>query len=301
MTKLRFTLIIFLTLFGASLTSFAQSITSIEPNVFQAGELTGIVDILGEGNSWGEGAGVYYARLVNDVDTIYHVDLTVIDNNHIQAEYVIQGSVSTGCYLVETYDLVNEWVGLDCGVTIEGEGEDSSILSISPNSGMQGQTINAEVEGFNTFWFVGAGIYWVRLIDPNGDLIFTTLTSFNSDTNVEITFELPMDAELGCYDVIAYDETVGEVALVCGFEVTGEVDVDEINNQQEIAYYPNPTSGHLNIDLDEQQDITIVSLQGEIVWSGILNKSSEINLSSFSRGVYVIKDSKGNSYRFTKI
>ena len=64
--------------------------------------------------------------------------------------------------------------------------------------------------------------------------------------------------------------------------------VDE-NNADNVAVYPNPTSGVVNIKADAMQKITIVNMMGQIVMNqGVDNNEVMIDMSVFENGMYLV-------------
>lgn len=74
----------------------------------------------------------------------------------------------------------------------------------------------------------------------------------------------------------------------------------EININNEIRIFPNPSSGIYNIELDDLPDkavsYKILSISGQLIKEGNLNaKSSKIDLNNFYNGVYIIEIQMENS------
>lgn len=63
---------IFAIIFLIAKISYSQSISSISPNTAQSGGVTSSINIVGQGTYWNSGAGIYYVRLIRNIDTIYH-------------------------------------------------------------------------------------------------------------------------------------------------------------------------------------------------------------------------------------
>jgi len=84
-------------------------------------------------------------------------------------------------------------------------------------------------------------------------------------------------------------------------------DVDEVALFDKVSISPNPTSGELNITLDESlagsTDYQIFSLDGKVMMTGQLqDRVSTLNLSLFSNGIYLVRlvnDEKATTQRIT--
>ncbi|MFN5370083.1 MAG: T9SS type A sorting domain-containing protein [Bacteroidia bacterium] len=73
----------------------------------------------------------------------------------------------------------------------------------------------------------------------------------------------------------------------------GVLGLDELINDQQISFFPNPTNGIINLVLanpNEQKTIEVIDVTGRLVaeFSYALNKTS-IDLSGFENGVYLIR------------
>ncbi|MBL7932967.1 MAG: SBBP repeat-containing protein [Bacteroidia bacterium] len=71
--------------------------------------------------------------------------------------------------------------------------------------------------------------------------------------------------------------------------------ISEDKEGQLIKSYPNPFNGSLNIDVEEQVDYTIYSLDGKYVKAGRLEKGhNEINTEALKPGLYIAQCGEGN-------
>ncbi|HRE77228.1 MAG TPA: Omp28-related outer membrane protein [Flavobacterium sp.] len=85
------------------------------------------------------------------------------------------------------------------------------------------------------------------------------------------------------------------------FGVNTNLSVDDFNASL-IKFYPNPTNGLVNISLPESATITLTDLSGKQVLSGSYESGeSTINLSSLSKGLYLINFSGDNFSKTDKI
>lgn len=71
-----------------------------------------------------------------------------------------------------------------------------------------------------------------------------------------------------------------------------------------VKFYPNPVTNELFIEIDNNADeinFEIINTLGQQVYSGIIVKNAIIQTEGFSKGIYLLKLSVGNSFRFEKI
>ena len=88
--------------------------------------------------------------------------------------------------------------------------------------------------------------------------------------------------------------------------ITSGVGVDELLSKANIAVYPNPTEGILNVKLNgyksEVISIRIYNSKGQVVLTDeILKSSSEFNLTHLPKGVYIVELQNGTKTSDTKI
>lgn len=76
-------------------------------------------------------------------------------------------------------------------------------------------------------------------------------------------------------------------------------DLEEGNTK--ITIYPNPVKEQFSIDFEGGSTFEILNLTGQVIYNGDLNKSAVVQTSAFSKGVYVIKFKKGNTFEYRKI
>jgi photosystem II stability/assembly factor-like uncharacterized protein len=70
--------------------------------------------------------------------------------------------------------------------------------------------------------------------------------------------------------------------------------ITNINNYEQnknISIFPNPSTGKITINVDEVENIEVINLQGKEIYNGI---ETEINLNSYSKGIYIIKVTTNN-------
>ncbi len=75
-----------------------------------------------------------------------------------------------------------------------------------------------------------------------------------------------------------------------------------INNpNSQITLYPNPTSSILNIEVNEQTQIYIVNILGDVVKTETINESCKLDISHLNAGFYFVQDAKsGKAIKFIK-
>ncbi len=84
--------------------------------------------------------------------------------------------------------------------------------------------------------------------------------------------------------------------------ITGNVNIDKFS--EEIHIYPNPTSNFLKIETEMNiNSINIYNITGQIIYSEqqIINNNSEIDVSNYTKGIYLLKIETKNNIITEKI
>lgn len=140
---------------------------------------------------------------------------------------------------------------------------------------------------------------WATVIEPDGEISFSSGTSFSSPI---------MAGAMACF-IQAFPnlhpmdvrQTVRESAHLfenptdqMGYgipnfeEAYNLLSVEEVDQQTHISIYPNPTSGILNIQSEkETQQVQLISVEGKIVRK--LGAVSQLDLNNLPNGIYILK------------
>lgn len=145
----------------------------------------------------------------------------------------------------------------------------------------------------------------------NLDTFFIDIDTHDSLLNYEITYNSNpeifisnitnnfLDIFINCpvksTETLYKDTIVIRAFSIYGFtELTYFISVDIIgdnifiNEVNKITIYPNPTSEFLEITNSGKTEISIHTISGKAVWSGIVNKNGKINVSQLPPGMYFI-------------
>jgi hypothetical protein len=72
-------------------------------------------------------------------------------------------------------------------------------------------------------------------------------------------------------------------------DVFGEKPVGIQNiSSNKVKAYPNPTSGIFTLDLEDQSNVKIFNIAGQVVYNNFINKQTSIDLSHVGTGIYII-------------
>jgi hypothetical protein len=185
-------------------------------------------------------------------------------------------------------------------------------MLINSGSGADGYLNNFSLTGINSNWTDQAAVTSGNTCSNSPYTVTVsgnTLTSdapgatayqwYNCATNTPIlnaTSQSYIATASGDYSV---QVTIG--TCVIGSDC-GNVTVTGINENttNTINIYPNPTSSILNIEVNEQTQITIVNVLGEVVKTQTIKGLSTIDVTELNTGVYFIQSNTGMKAKFIK-
>jgi len=83
-----------------------------------------------------------------------------------------------------------------------------------------------------------------------------------------------------------------------GITISSNVGISDLLSKSNVTMYPNPTRGILHVNLGGYKSqvikMNVYNAKGQVVLSReILSKSSDVDLSSLSQGVYVVELKNG--------
>ena len=125
---------------------------------------------------------------------------------------------------------------------------------------------------------------------------YTSYQWFNADGTIiqGASSETFIPAAIGEYYVMISDGNCSENSYLFNYTIS-----TTRNLREEIKIYPNPTTGHLNIELDFiYESIKVISPLGkqllEIQNNSNDNNISKLDLSNFNKGIYLLKIENNN-------
>jgi uncharacterized delta-60 repeat protein len=186
------------------------------------------------------------------------------------------------------------------------------------NDGSIDTTFNCGA-GFNNFVLCNA-------IQPDGKILVGGLYNFydgisrNSITrlNMDGSIDTNFDPGTGFVNNVRWITTQQDGKILAGgafnsyngtpmnriIRLNNDVSVGSDQNFQKsnIAIYPNPTSGNSTLNLKSDARISLINLEGQILFTKYFsNGIQELNLSDLSEGIYFLKVDNGNIIGNSKI
>lgn len=215
--KIKFTLTIMFLL--AVILGFSQSI-SISPNSANKGQSLP-VSITGIGTNFSRGSNtVTFIRQGTSTSNLTLSNLTVISNNIMGGLLNVSSTAVAGTYTVRVTNPQNTTVNLTNGFTVNNTSSTPSLISITPNSGMQGQNLNVSITGLNTNFNQGSNtVKFFKQGTESFDILEMSNTAINNNLlNSEII--LFPNTPTGVYSVGVENNIDGLVMLNNSFTVT---------------------------------------------------------------------------------
>lgn len=192
---------------GFTVNETIPSIVSMIPAFAYPGDVF-TANITGENTSWlGTTPVVYLAYHENPAEVINGTNVVVISDTELEADFDIPQAASIGNYDIHVDDLLKE-----NGFTLLEL--PSSLTSIDPDSGKQGETILTTITGENTSFASGVTDVFLSLNTNPTEIITATSFTISSDTVLEANFDIPNNASPGLWDV-----NVDGLSLENGFTV----------------------------------------------------------------------------------
>jgi len=279
-------------------------LVSIEPAGAHQGENLEVA-ISGQNTSFTQGTGTT-VWLNKGYNYIYPYATSVINDELVNASFLIDDDEALGNYDVNTHNWANGNLVLEDGFTIYDN--IPFIANIDPVSGYLGDLVSLSIFGENTH-FLSASSYDAWLIKEN--LIIYPL-EINALSNNEIVAEIaiPEDAAQGYWTVYTTNSVDGDMYLDDAFEVIDTISSVQNNEMFKLLeVFPNPTTGKVFVSY-ELNSAGIVTLQlsdfyGITFYEERFNndqiKHKELMLPSLASGVYYLKCSTSAGFVLKKI
>lgn len=167
------------------------------------------------------------------------------------------------------------------------------ISMVEPNHEAQGFEGELIITGSETNWTMG--VDEVRFVfSDNSDIFFIAdLIIIEQDELITVSVSIPIDIEIGSYDV-----HVDDLVLADGFVVDVVSGITDNYLADAVSIYPNPATDHFVIDAPIGSNIVIADISGRIVDQyKITGSAMNINISSYNTGLYFVQIThNGNAF-----
>lgn len=143
-----------------------------------------------------------------------------------------------------------------------------TITTVTPNSAIQGQTINVSISGQNTYFQQGSTTAWLT---QGSSAMVPTITTVQGWSQLTSVFSIPGNAGVGYWDLHVTDGWQGELLKLDAIFIDQFIGVDPRGTElkQSITLGPNPADDHFTLRYSlaskSMVQIQIRDLKGNLV------------------------------------
>jgi hypothetical protein len=272
-----------------SIIALVPELVSVSPdNADQGSNPT--LTIIGQNTSWDATSPIVRLRNVAlPSEIIDATSVTVNSDIQLLADFSIPLSASAGLWDVLVDDIL-----LVSAFTVNQVVP--SLISIVPNIAIQGEIVVVTITAENTFWEGTSPDVYLEFTGGSSATIEAQTVSVVNNNSLTASFNIPLAAEVGLYDVF-----VNDVILQNGFTVSLFESINSVSNNA-LQVYPNPAVDRLWLNITESATIRLIDLNGQV----ILDESLPIGLtpilvSQYKRGVYLLDINSLTQRKFIKL
>jgi hypothetical protein len=146
--------------------------------------------------------------------------ITKINDTLIKASFKIPADASLGYYNVNVSNSLDGNLTLNNGFLINSDSI-KRLVSVSPATAMQGQTLAVTITGINTHFNQASSS--ISFSQGSSTIINSDTITKISDTSISASFAIPLNASLGNYDVNLTNSLDGNILIANGFKVTPKI------------------------------------------------------------------------------
>lgn len=207
-----------------SLITFSQNLVSINPNSANVSQ-TLDVTITGNATHFDQGSGttISFGFEQGSGTTVIN-SINIISATSISANITIPVNTYTGDYNVYTNNVTDGILTLNNGFHINGI-TPPSLVSISPNNGNSGQTLDVTITGSNTHFNQGSGTTLSFGFEQGSGTTVVNSINIINDTSISANITIPANTSTGDYNVSINNSTDGEIYITNGFHVNGSMNL----------------------------------------------------------------------------
>jgi predicted outer membrane repeat protein len=157
---------------------------------------------------------------------------------------------------------------------------------------------------------LGSFEYFAPVVTPSGTSYLYMATAFPIEPSswqwIDCNTNTPISGETGNtfypnqsgdYAIVAIFPSCNDTSNCESFTVSTS-DIFELTNTFNI--FPNPTTNNIHIQLNTIGSIEIISLDGKVIYSDSNKLNYQVDLSSYEKGVYMVRSENGTTQKFIK-
>ncbi|MBU1008734.1 MAG: T9SS type A sorting domain-containing protein [Bacteroidetes bacterium] len=272
-----------------SVLALTQELVSVNPAQGDQGTNPSLT-VTGSNTMWtGTSPLVRLRKTGNPADVITSTAVTVNNNTQLVADFALAPNATVG-----TYDLLVDDLVLSASFTVIEVVQ--TLVSISPDVAIQGESVMVTIMGSNTFW---------EGTSPAVSLVFNgslppTIEAQNvvvmGNHQLSAQFDIPLDAPVGLWNVV-----VNDLQLVEGFTVTLFEDINTFADNN-LNIYPNPATEKFWVNTTQPAVLRIFEMKGRLVLeTRVENGHPGVDVSTLNKGVYVVEIQSNGARKTVKL
>jgi hypothetical protein len=272
-----------------SIIALVPALVSVTPDNADQGSTLPLT-IIGQNTHWDATTPIVRLRNVaTPSEIIEATSVTVNSDSQLLADFTIPVSGSPGLWDVLVDDLL-----LSSAFTVNQLVP--SLISIEPNIAVQGELVVVTITAENTFWEGTSPVVNLEFTGGSSAIIEAQSVSVTNNSILTASFNIPMAAEVGLYDVY-----VNDIILQDGFTVSLYESIYSLNNNT-LQVYPNPAEDRLWLNTSEPISVRLVDLNGQVVLDEtFLSGLTPIMVSQYKRGIYLLEINNLSQHKFVKL
>jgi hypothetical protein len=272
-----------------SIIALVPELVSVTPDNADQGSTLPLT-ISGQNTHWDATTPIVRLRNVaTPTETIEATTVIVNSDSQLLADFTIPISGSPGLWDVLVDDLL-----LASAFTVNQLVP--SLISVVPNIAIQGELVEVSITAENTFWEGTSPDVYLEFTGGSSVIIEAQSVSVVNNTLLTASFNIPLAAEVGLYDVF-----VNETILQNGFTVSFYESINSISNNT-LQVYPNPATDRFWLNISEPTSVRLIDLNGQVVLDEtFLTGLTPILVSQYKRGVYMLDINSKSQQRFIKL
>jgi len=273
-------------------------LVSISPDQAQRGESVTLT-LYGSNTNFtetGASNSVWMNRSGDPYDhEINAISINPIDNATLEAQFSFTYSNPVGLYSVLAYNNYDGTLSLLTAFQLLEGDNPPAILSVSPDTVQQGQTLDIEVTAENIDFTQGTVAIQ---LEQNIHTIYPNSVLVNNPTKLTVNFAFITNHPTGNYDIIVHN-SIPYVTLtkINALYLKSPVGIDFENSDLYPVIYPNPVTAYLYIN-QEFEKIQFYSIDGNLIYETIGN---DIDVTHLNRGLYIVRLSNRENIIVKKI
>jgi uncharacterized protein YfaS (alpha-2-macroglobulin family) len=143
----------------------------------------------------------------------------MISDTSIQADFTLPINAAVGNYTVNLSNPIDGDLTLNNGFLIHADST-KSLVSISPATAIQGQTLSVTITGVNTHFNQASSS--ISFSQASSTIINSGTITKISDTTINASFTIPANASSGNYNVNLSNSLDGSLSLPNGFQINAD-------------------------------------------------------------------------------